>query len=218
MQPAPGSEFGLVAIDGDCCCPPPPPDRCWCGSFCSYFIELVEPSGVAVKSRVIDCGNRADNPSSVQTDTLLQAIVPVYASSGDFYFPPGFSGATALNGLVGPSLTVNVREEIAGFPTFLPPELYYFQLGALRRASITIFCVTEAESPKFYASLLVHAAASYRFESLGFTPLGTWARVYTGTFEIPAECVVSPTKECFPSDTASLFLFVCSIQVLHCCC
>lgn len=199
LQPAPGSESGLVAIDGDCCCPPPPPDRCWCGSYCSYFIELVEPSAIAVRSRVFDCGNPNDNQSSVQTDSLLQAIVPVYEESGEFYFPPGYSVATASSSDFTSPLSVTVRDEIAGFPTFLPPELYYFQLNAFRRASITISCVTEIEGPKFYATLLVSAAASYRFESLGFTPLGTWARLYRGTFEIPASCVVSPERECFSS-------------------
>ena len=192
---------GQVAGSQECCCENPPPPVCLCGSFCSYFIELVAPSALSVRSRVVDCGNLNENPSSVQAeDSLLQDIVPVLqGDNGDFDFPRYYTAATALNSHLSQSLSVTVREEIAGFPTFLPPELYYFQLFALRRASITISCVTEIEGPKFYATLLVSAAASYGMTSLGFSTLGTWARLYRGTFEIPAQCVASPRRECFPT-------------------
>jgi hypothetical protein len=197
LQPAPGSPIGLFAADQNCCCPPPPPERCWCGSTCSYFIELVEPSEIAVRTPTIDCAGGI-NTVSVRKDSLLQDIVPIQqGDTGDFSFPPSYSLATATNtGILG----VSVVDEIAGFPTFLDPSLYYFQLLASRQARVFVSCVNEVGQPKYYATISLSVSVYYRFESLGFTPLGQWGRFYSGTFEIPATCVVAPERECFASD------------------
>jgi hypothetical protein len=199
LQPASGSEYGLVASDQNCCCPPPPPDRCWCGSNCSYFIELVEPLDLAVRSNVFDCTTATSHQKT--TSSLLQAIVPVLQGDlGDFSFPPSYSLASAESGDI--SLYILAHDEIHGFPTFLPPELYYLQLrGAYRSASVAVFCEIDqvTQQPKHYAKITLVAGARYVFESLGFTPVGFWARTYEGVFELPEECIVSSGRECVAS-------------------
>jgi hypothetical protein len=132
---------------------------------------------------------------------LLQAIVPVYEDSGDFTFPASYSHSIADNTYSG-QLYVAAHDDIYGFPTFLPPELYYFQLrGASRNASVFVFCEIDpgTQQPKYYARIALNASVRYVFESLGFTPLGYWIRAYEGVFALPATCVVSPERECVTS-------------------
>ena len=202
LQPAPGSDIGLVATEQDCCCPPPPPERCWCGGTCSYFIGVVEP--LAVTASGGDCVSGNSNNVMINP-SLLQAIVPIYPDGGDFVLENvSYAGATGGGG----ALSAFVSDVVSGFPTFLPAELYYFQLRARRSATISVFCVLEAEQPKYYATIRLSVSVRYVFESLGFTPLGSWSRAYSGTFEVPAACVVSPERECSPEiyDSSTEFL------------
>jgi hypothetical protein len=77
LQPAPGSESGLVAIDGDCCCPPPPPPRCWdCLDMCAYFIEVTTPGELAVKSPPYPCSGASAQGSVIVPYMLLDAWPP----------------------------------------------------------------------------------------------------------------------------------------------
>jgi hypothetical protein len=46
---------GLIAGSQACCCENPPPPVCVCADLCSYFIEVLTPVGVAVKSPAVDC-------------------------------------------------------------------------------------------------------------------------------------------------------------------
>lgn len=189
LQPAPGSDVGLVAADGGCCCPPPPPERCWCGSDCSYFIKVVEP--LAVTARGDDCGGADTGNNILITPGLLQAIIPTYAGSAGFVY------ANSSQAYAG-GMTASVTDGIAGFPAFLPPELYYFQLRASRSVLVEISCILEEEQPKYYVTISFSVNVVYVFDSLGFTTLGSWRRSYVGTFEIPSTCVVSPERECYP--------------------
>jgi hypothetical protein len=47
---------GLIGGNDKCCCENPPPPNCYCPDFCSYFIEVVSPSDLAVKSPANSCG------------------------------------------------------------------------------------------------------------------------------------------------------------------
>jgi hypothetical protein len=195
LQPAPGSDAGLVAADSGCCCPPPPPDRCWCGDLCSYFIELVEPSELAVKTPTINCNIGFASDGKVISPSLLQAIVPVTDATANQSQSQVQSGGGLLLG--------GVTDFIQGYPDFLPPDVFvdtFFE--AVNNADIRVSCTYDNETglPKFSAQIAIGAEARFFGLGSGFLSGNIYSRGYVATIDISATCDVSPEKECVPSD------------------
>ena len=198
LQPAPGSEFGLVAADQGCCCPPPPPERCWCEGSCSYFIAVVNPSPVATISPAGQCDARTQ--SVVSSSSVLQGIVPV---TNPEQFPANLNRTSAASynyGDVGGQLGAAVGSIINGSPDFSPPEagnLFYAQADA----GINIRCSYDGNGDPFYfAHITIGALAEfYTPDSPGVASISRWGRYFEGTLSIPATCLISPDRSCYPS-------------------
>ena len=200
LQPAPGSDIGLVAADSGCCCPPPPPERCWCGGFCSYFIELVEPSELAVKTTAIDCTNQ----SSSEGKTIPTLLTAIFAVTGQEIWPTERNQSTSSVSNFG-SLVAVSECELIGNDDFVEgdPGQNYQLFSAKRSVGFSVGCGLDSESGqpvmKGRLSLTLEAGFS-NFGGLGSEGV---RRTYYGEFDIPSTCVVSPERECFPDLYAS---------------
>lgn len=58
---------GQVAGSQTCCCENPPPPLCYCPGNCSYYVEVVTPAAVAVKSPAGTCPEIFPPPSNYKT-------------------------------------------------------------------------------------------------------------------------------------------------------
>jgi hypothetical protein len=72
---------GLIAGSQSCCCENPPPPACYCPDFCSYFIEVVSPSSLAVKSPTAECSS----------DYFTADVLLFEYEFSDIIFGPGWS-------------------------------------------------------------------------------------------------------------------------------
>lgn len=81
---------GLIAGSQACCCENPPPPVCYCPSFCSYFIEVLQPAPLAVKHSPVTCdvGGINQNASVGPVSDWLVGEAP----------PPAGHPATAASG------------------------------------------------------------------------------------------------------------------------
>jgi len=213
------------------CCPPDPPKRytcsdgvcvedeegeydeptcggncdlpCVCTSTCSYLIELVEPSAIAVKSKFLPCGYGGEL-SQVITDSLITDLLP-FSLVGQSEFPAwqNQSAATAQNN--GSSFGVYVVHEARGFQGDIPEAGNQF--AAYSTASLSVYCYDDySGEPKYKAQLSISANARFLFESLGFTTTGQWGRSFYKEFELPASCVSAPDRNCSSYDNETLHI------------
>jgi hypothetical protein len=213
------------------CCPPDPPKRytcrdgvcvedeegeydeptcggncdlpCVCPGTCSYFIEIVQPSAIAVKSKFLRCGYGGEL-SQVITDSLITDLLP-FSLVGQSEFPAwqNQSAATAQNN--GSSFGVSVVHEARGFQGDIPEAGNQF--AAYSTASLSVYCYDDySGEPKYKAQLSISANARFLFESLGFTTTGQWGRSFYKEFELPASCVSAPDRNCSSYDNETLHI------------
>ena len=188
LQPYPGSEVGLVAANSGCCCPPTPPEpSCFCGHFCSYFIELVEPSEIAVKTPIYLClVNRAEAVASINNFIfeLPELLIPRSFGSG------------ATGGVFGQEMVVRVGHGGEGnFLVFDDTMVTNVEVGLSVGFEVTCGWNPETQSPSYNARLSI--LCTLYIGDFVYSH-GSSAKQFEGTFEIPSECVVSEEKECFP--------------------
>lgn len=184
----------MILLPGCLCCPPPPPERCWCPDLCSYVIELVEPSALAVKHSPYSCvsGYVSDEKA---IDSLIADLL-AFEVTGQASFPPGNNQSRSVAFHTGGAVGVSVSHAVRGFQGDIPEAGNRFE--AEETASVYVYCSPDGNNdPKYYARLILSAAAT--FSAAGFTT-GFWRREYYREFDLSSSCDSSPSRSCFPID------------------
>lgn len=107
---------GQVAGSQACCCENPPPPVCYCPSFCSYFIEVVEPGLLAVRHAAVGCDAETINQNAsvgpISSWIVGEAMPPseLPASTAD-ESPTSSSGVSNISasGFMNASVASGVR-------------------------------------------------------------------------------------------------------------
>jgi hypothetical protein len=165
---------GQVAGSQSCCCENPPPPFCSCGDFCQYFIEVVSPSEVAVKSLVAECsgsyqqtGVVADRDISWLDDVVLPDqfgdptvdCSPILGFSNEAYrgFASSLVGSGSYAGLYA---STGVRTSYVTLPCGLP--VLEISAGVRVRFSCSETSGAELTDPYIDITLDVAARTIYR--------------------------------------------------------
>lgn len=198
LQPAPGSDIGLVAADSGCCCPPPPPERCWnCLGSCAYFIEIEVPQGVSAKS----AANFCEGPSGSGTNQSV-FLYPDQAP-GTLTFKLTTAQAYNSGGSSGEILSASVFSlgevndaafcEFSGYgsnPATHASNVYM---------TVSVECREVESGSPFFVRIggYITSGTSYPFiiGTEGQCASG-WQWYFEGEYQIPSECVVSPSQQC----------------------
>lgn len=182
----PNGEYDEPTCGGNCELP------CICTDTCSYFIELVEPSALAVKSPYYRCGYGTQTVS-VTIDSLLEDLTAAMGMPS-FSAVDSESSAVAFNN--GGSFGVNVSHALRGFQGDIPEAGNQF--GAQSSANIAFFCSYGENGELTYkAQVSLYATALFFIESLGFTTIGYWGRGFYGEFEVPSSCISDSDRTCY---------------------
>jgi hypothetical protein len=199
LQPVPNYEYGLVAANQQCCCPPPPPPpplRCFCGAWCSYFIEVLAPEDVSAKSPPLNCGDLPSVGFSVDGDSFLyQGLVPgTPINSG--YQVGAFNGPSLLlpEGIYGVSYTAinsDVTGLVCGNSPFISEEVECYCL---------ISCRNLDDGTPLYR---VRLEGAVRSRLSGFDGLedcySEWRWTFAAEHDLTSSCVSAPRKWCGPA-------------------
>ena len=207
LQPAPGSESGLVAIDGDCCCPPPPPPRCWdCLDVCAYFIEVTAPGELAVKSPPYPCSGASTQGSVIVPYMLLDAFPPE-TDPGDSSPTSGLnnSSATAENYKPYQWLLASAGHNLSGggiWPTDTGScgTFATSDFTSVATINCVVKCTPGASSP-FTVELSAHVYVtldnSFQLNN-GGSPYcrGWWKWDASVSFPLTSTCQTAPARQC----------------------
>ena len=209
LQPAPGSDFGLVAADSGCCCPPPPPERCWdCLDLCSYIISVTEPAELAASGNPVLCETGQSVQGGIKIAFMYPGVLPASLISGG---GEGFSNDSESivlgysTGAVRHSYSGIVRVTRAGDcdPGGATIDL---PIGVSGSVSVGVRCVNGAEPSPFLVSIV--ATATVRIGNFLVDEkddengcVGSWSwSASISDVSLPATCV-APTGNTCPSDS-----------------
>ena len=198
LQPAPGSDIGLVAADSGCCCPPPPPERCWnCLGSCAYFIEIEVPQGVSAKS----AANFCEGPSG----SVTNQSVFLYPDQAPGTLTFKFTTAQAYNsgGSSGEILSASVfsvgEVDDAAFCEFSGYGSTPATLVSNVLLNVSVVCREVESGSPFFVRISGYITVGIQYQFI----IGTegqcasgWQWYFEGEYQIPSECVVSPSQQC----------------------
>lgn len=211
LQPAPGSDFGLVAADQDCCCPPPPPPRCWdCLDMCAYFIEITAPTELAVKSPAYQCVGSTGYGSVIVPYMLLgQWPDDIEPSTGN---PTSFinnSYSAAANYVPYQWLTASVSHNLTGrgVDPIDTGECGTFS-DARFSSDAAIYCTvkcTPGQSSPFsvelqvFINVILDSTFQLNNGGSGYCQ-GFWNWNASATFPLTSTCESSSSRQCTPTE------------------
>jgi hypothetical protein len=187
---------GQVAGSQTCCCenPPPPDSLCFCQNFCSYFIEVVEPSVLTVKHGPYACdGNQVFR--SLGTGSLITDLL-AFEITGQELFQPFANQSVSVAFNTGSLIAASVTHQAGGYHEIVEAGNRF---GAFVIVSVEVYCCVGADGESAYCARVdLTAGAGFGFESLGYQTIGIWRRRYYGEFEIPSSCLSAPGRICDP--------------------
>jgi hypothetical protein len=201
---------GLIAGSQTCCCENPPPSGCFCGDFCQYFIEVVSPSEVAVKSLVAKCsgsyqetGVVADRDISWLDDVVLPDqfgdptvdCFPILGFSNEAYrgFASSRVGSSSYAGLYA---TTGVGTSYVTLPCGLPT----ISIGAGVRVRFSCSETSGAELTDPYIDITLDVSARTSYLRFGGYPEGE-----ESYYTVVRGLRVSPETECYRGNAMACF-------------
>ena len=194
----------MIAGSQTCCCENPPPPACYCPDFCSYFIEVVSPSSLAVKSPTAVCSSDYFTSDVILFDYEFSDIIfgpgwsyydggQIKALSGaGNYLPLGFLQASVYHG---------VAHNYDDPPTGGCAHSIFIEL----RASISVFCGNDSgfipgeRDPSIVPMLQVQYTASFlRNNRNNFGCVQEcWPQLrYDKIIRLPADCFYNSDRAC----------------------
>lgn len=186
------------AIGGSqkCCCENPPPGECWCPGNCSYAIEVVSPSQVAIKSPRFLCPDFYTYP-------------PDATDSAELWLFDGLTYADGWASCFGaPSVEAYVSASggrVQFDASFCNPDRAFDFVRVHGEASISIGCFDEDSVPWIDVKWKVYAWR-YIIENAGFyyTPHSvaiaeSGKRVYPSTF-----CQYTIDRTCYQPNSIAV--------------
>jgi hypothetical protein len=188
---------GLIGGSPACCCENPPPPVCVCPDTCSYFIEVVSPSIVALKS-----ASRAGTAICART-----SVTETVYDAAPFALPDGFRffddaqialdaiTSVAVNDVLGSSLLAYVS-----YNCHIRPE----DDSDARKVIVGFICVAEArcstvgDEPAWSIELGVNMVVRVRSLSEPWSPGADRLLTLSHNIPLPAQCDSNRARLCSP--------------------
>ena len=193
-----------IAGSQTCCCENPRPPVCHCPDFCSYFIEVVSPSDLAVKSPPTSCDNSGDpiNRALVEgwrfSDELGQGY-ELYEDS----LVDNLSSSDARN-IFNAGLGASVRHFGNWRREFFNPGQQYQYAGFRVEASATVLCnfyqgAGEAYTPTLevlFVAIFTERGFSDEKSGTDTARFKSYYSSYRAYFTLPVDCIDNRSRLC----------------------
>lgn len=185
---------GLIGGSDKCCCENPPPPDCYCPDHCSYYVEILSPEIVSVKSPTLSCPIYYSNLSNEvsQPEWLFAGIeyLPGWSVCGYPYAQPSVRGV-ALAG---------VQAEVSFNAYFCNPNVSFDYVEVSGSAQITLACYEYggafSGTPQIDVSYIINARRYV-------TPPGYFYGIHHSHAFITSGATVFPQTYCQYNDKRS---------------